>query len=69
MALKKGDRVEIGNTTFNGQVIVEGIATIVGPAGPRDQYIVHFDGDPKGETYSRFCQEENKTETIAGRRP
>lgn len=60
MALKKGDRVKVMNTTYGGKRFVEGIATIVEPTVGMDRYMVHFDGDEPGETYARFCEEKNK---------
>ncbi len=63
MALEKGDRVKVMNTTYSGKIVVEGIATIIEVLkGNLDRYVVNFDGDPKKETYERFCEEKNKVE-------
>lgn len=62
MALEKDDRVRVMNTTYGGEIFVEGIATIIEPTVGMDRYMVRFDGDAPGETYARFCEERNKVE-------
>lgn len=49
--LKKGERVSILNTTFGGQLITEGIATIVAAADADDRYLVRFEN---GDVVERF---------------
>ncbi len=58
--LKKGDRVKVFNQTLSGQPVIEGEATILAVYPSQSRAKVHFDGDPKDETYDRFVDPSNK---------
>ncbi len=62
-ALRKGDRVTVYNSTLSGKPVVEGKATIMAVYPQQSRAKVHFDGDPKDETYLRFVDPANKIAT------
>jgi len=58
--LKKGDRVRVMNSTLSGEKVIEGEATIVAVYSAQGRYKVHFDGDPKSDTFERFLTPQDK---------